>query len=322
MKKAHLSKWRQESTGYEGSEYSCSSEDMELMSLSGDVPPTLEPMVLNPRQISEISSTTEVDLEGLDLRKNVTVKKESENDCDYALDLRTNIRKEEIVRNDCSNNTTDNAQALDLRICNVVSLKGISPVPSCVPDCDNLSTPELNSAVVNKSAAAVVPNSIRHETNQSVDISIPSKMIPIDIIEKFNLIRNLVISSNGAIIPTNIDDPGGMKLEVAQEEIVETSPDSYAVSDKDREQANGYQHILNHVKLGALLLSLKVLSKKCSRRHSIIYLLLIFRENKTLHFLWIVCQADSSHEMVSLIFSEKRKKKKKKCRQLQFWLEL
>ena len=38
------------------------------------------------------------------------------------------------------------------------------------------------------------------------------------------------------------------------------------------------------------------------------YLLLFYRENKTWHFMWIVCRADDSHEMISLIFSEKKKK--------------
>ena len=36
---------------------------------------------------------------------------------------------------------------------------------------------------------------------------------------------------------------------------------------------------------------------------------LFFRENKSWHFMWIVCQADNLHEM-SRLFSEKKKKKK------------
>ena len=32
--------------------------------------------------------------------------------------------------------------------------------------------------------------------------------------------------------------------------------------------------------------------------------LIFFRENKTWHFMWIVCLADNSHEMPSFIFSE------------------
>ena len=34
-------------------------------------------------------------------------------------------------------------------------------------------------------------------------------------------------------------------------------------------------------------------------------LVLLFKENKAWHFMWIVCLADDSHEMPSLIFSEK-----------------
>ena len=36
---------------------------------------------------------------------------------------------------------------------------------------------------------------------------------------------------------------------------------------------------------------------------------LFFRENKSWHFMWIVCLADDSHEMSKLVFSEKWKKK-------------
>ena len=42
------------------------------------------------------------------------------------------------------------------------------------------------------------------------------------------------------------------------------------------------------------------------------FLLLVFRENKAWHFLWIICLPDDSQEMSSLIFTEKYKKKKKK----------
>ena len=35
---------------------------------------------------------------------------------------------------------------------------------------------------------------------------------------------------------------------------------------------------------------------------------LFFRENKSWHFMWIICQADNSHEMSRLVFSEKKKK--------------
>ena len=33
-------------------------------------------------------------------------------------------------------------------------------------------------------------------------------------------------------------------------------------------------------------------------------------ENKSWHFMWIVCQADDSHEISRLVFSEKKNKKK------------
>ena len=32
--------------------------------------------------------------------------------------------------------------------------------------------------------------------------------------------------------------------------------------------------------------------------------LLFFRENKAWHFMWAICLADDSYEMLSLIFSE------------------
>ena len=42
----------------------------------------------------------------------------------------------------------------------------------------------------------------------------------------------------------------------------------------------------------------------------IIIIIIIFRVNKSWHFMWIVCQADNSHEMSRLVFSQKKKKKK------------
>ena len=42
------------------------------------------------------------------------------------------------------------------------------------------------------------------------------------------------------------------------------------------------------------------------------FFVLFFRENKYWHFMWIVCQADDSHGMSRLVFSEKSKKNKKK----------
>ena len=46
-----------------------------------------------------------------------------------------------------------------------------------------------------------------------------------------------------------------------------------------------------------------------------IFICLFFRESKAWHFRWIICSANDSHEMSSLIFSQKNnvKKKKKKC---------
>ena len=56
-------------------------------------------------------------------------------------------------------------------------------------------------------------------------------------------------------------------------------------------------------------LTLKVQSKICSRRHSKKFFF-FFRENKSWHFMWIVCQADDSHEMSRFVFPEKNNKKK------------
>ena len=44
---------------------------------------------------------------------------------------------------------------------------------------------------------------------------------------------------------------------------------------------------------------------------------ILFWENMTWHFMWIVCLADDSHEMSSLIFSQKKTKKKKKQKKKQ-----
>ena len=45
-------------------------------------------------------------------------------------------------------------------------------------------------------------------------------------------------------------------------------------------------------------ITLKAPSKICSRRQSKLFL---FRENKSWHFMWIVCLADDSHELSRLI---------------------
>ena len=49
----------------------------------------------------------------------------------------------------------------------------------------------------------------------------------------------------------------------------------------------------------------KVPSKICIRQQ---FFYLFFRENKSWHFMWIISQADDSHEMSILVFSEKKKK--------------
>ena len=38
------------------------------------------------------------------------------------------------------------------------------------------------------------------------------------------------------------------------------------------------------------------------------FLFLFFKEKRTWHFMYVVCQSDDSHEMLSLIYSEKYKK--------------
>ena len=55
-----------------------------------------------------------------------------------------------------------------------------------------------------------------------------------------------------------------------------------------------------------LRLTLKAPSKICSRRHSKKKNFLFFRENKSWHFMWIICQ-DDLHEMSRLIFSLEKK---------------
>ena len=53
-------------------------------------------------------------------------------------------------------------------------------------------------------------------------------------------------------------------------------------------------------------------------------LILSFEENKALFFMWILCPAEDSLETSSLIFSEKKNRKKNiyECRLLQSWLVL
>ena len=52
-------------------------------------------------------------------------------------------------------------------------------------------------------------------------------------------------------------------------------------------------------------LTLKAPNKNCSRRH-FNFLLLSFKENKAWFFRWILCLAENSFEISSLIFSEKQ----------------
>ena len=244
MKKAHLSKWRQESTCDE-TDNSGSSEDLEFSTVSVDS--SLVEKVKIARQSSEISSSTDAELEYLGIREKFSLTSEQDNDCEHALDLRTNVKKKQ--KKTYSRRASD-SQALDLRICNVVSLKDITPVPPCVPDCDSLINPEEAPPEV----VTDVPALIESANNHNVDIDIQSQMIPMDIIEKFNLIRNLKIAPNGAIIPNNIDDPGGMKLEVANEEIVETTPDNptdQCQPDNGQQHMNGIQFNIHSVKQGA-----------------------------------------------------------------------
>ena len=59
-------------------------------------------------------------------------------------------------------------------------------------------------------------------------------------------------------------------------------------------------------------LTLKAPSKICSRQHFeffFTYYFLFFRENKSWHFMWIICLADDSHEM-SRLYSLKKIKVK------------
>ena len=130
MKKGNSREWEQEAPGpYWGppddyKDYTCADEDINLP--SGQIS-------LIKRQDSEITSTS-TDLEILDLRTNVKVKEVPKIERLEALDLRTNIKKG-ILNEGCSKATLNGSgRALDLRISNVVSLKGINPTPSCVPD--------------------------------------------------------------------------------------------------------------------------------------------------------------------------------------------
>lgn len=251
MKKAHLNKWRQEGPGT----VLGAPDDFRfygrLDPRTGS--PAAAGMGGSQKQVSEISSTTASNMEVLDLRTSV-ITKVKEPEMDYtemeALDLRTNVRNSE----HCS--TDERGNVLDLRISNVFSLSSVSPVPSCVPesisDCDT-SNIELEQNHTNIDIEQLPNISVRVDSNSPpVDITTPNKMLPMEIIEKFNLIRNLVIASNG-LIPSNIDDPGGTKLEVAQEEIVETSSEEQVVPRSSKEQtANGYNYSMLPVKIGAL----------------------------------------------------------------------
>lgn len=257
MKKAHLSKWRQEAPRPYGGppddykDYKCVDEDVD--SPAGEIS-------LIKRQVSEITSTS-TDLEVLDLRTNVKVeekvKERPKIEKIEALDLRTNTRKC-ILDDDCSKTRMNGgSQALDLRISDVVSLNGINPIPSCVPeslsDCDtsNHESDQIQTSNIPADTVQTLDTESTTEPRTIEGMFTNNGMLPLDIIEKFNLIRNLKVAEHG-LIPSNTDDPGGTRLEVAQEEIVETSSD-HSVPDVNMEHvaANGYNYIIPPIKIGA-----------------------------------------------------------------------
>ena len=257
MKKAHLSKWRQEAPGPYGGppddykDYKCDDEDTE--SPAGEIN-------LIKRQVSEITSSSDMDV--LDLRTNVKDEekvKEKPKTVERleALDLRTNSKKGE----DCSKTSTNGGnRALDLRISNIVSLNGVNPIPSCVPeflsDCDmsnQESDQTQNSATSVDNEPTPTSGSESGTNNRNVEgmVTTNNGMLPLNIIEGFKLIRNLKVGEHG-LIPSNTDDPGGTRLEVVQEEVVETSSD-HSVPDVNMEHAvaNGYNYIIQPIKIGA-----------------------------------------------------------------------
>ena len=255
MKKAHLSKWRQEAPGPYGGppddykDYKCVDEDID--SPAGEIS-------LIKRQVSEITSTS-TDLEVLDLRTNVKAelkvkKAKPKIENLEALDLRTNTRKGILDEDGSKTKLNGGNRALDLRISDVVSLNGINPIPSCVPeslsDCDT-SNPESDQTQTGTKPVDTVGTESATEHRTIEGMLTNNRMLPLDIIEGFKLIRNLKVAEHG-LIPSNTDDPGGTRLEVAQEEIVETSSD-HSVPDVNMEHAaaNGYTYIMQPVKIGA-----------------------------------------------------------------------
>ena len=62
-----------------------------------------------------------------------------------------------------------------------------------------------------------------------------------------------------------------------------------------------------------LLLTLKA-PRKILEQKTVCFCFLFFRENNAWHYMWIVCQADDSHVMSSIISSEKCEKHALKCR--------
>ena len=266
MKKAHLSKWRQEAPGPYGGppddykDYKCVDEDID--SPAGEIS-------LIKRQVSEITSTS-TDLEVLDLRTNVKVeekvKVKPKIESLEALDLRTNTRKGILDEDAPKTKLNGDSRALDLRISDVVSLNGINPIPSCVPeslsDCDtsNPESDQTQTGTIPKDTVHTVGTEPATEHRTLEGMLTNNRMLPLDIIEGFKLIRNLKVAEHG-LIPSNTDDPGGTRLEVAQEEIVETSSD-HSVPDVNMEHAaaNGYTYIMQPVKIGAFYFTLLLLS--------------------------------------------------------------
>ena len=67
-----------------------------------------------------------------------------------------------------------------------------------------------------------------------------------------------------------------------------------------------WTHLLFHYFLFFFFLTIKAPSSASD--DILIFLYFFLEKNKTRHFIWIVCLADNSHEMSSLIYSEKKKK--------------
>ena len=65
--------------------------------------------------------------------------------------------------------------------------------------------------------------------------------------------------------------------------------------------------IMCHVNYSHLTLKRQI---KIAADDTLIFLLLFLEENKAWSFMWILCLAEDSHKISSLIFSEKKKKEK------------